>query len=166
MATSQQVHHEARRIFYLYNTFTFHQKFAIPILLIGIGKENALRLKSVEWKLGDYDQFENHIDIVKSCMLREGDQTQTQSEEINCWNDEGQFVKMERTIVVPYMLPYQFMDVHLRPPDADDGVPDDGINRRYRFIFTTRFHKHRGSIQHGKAGYEMIKLKINRPHSD
>ncbi|KAI7974730.1 hypothetical protein EIK77_003878 [Talaromyces pinophilus] len=167
MSTSQQVYHEARQIFYLYNTFTFHQRFAVPIFLIGIGRENALRLKSVEWRLGDDDQFENHIDIVKSRMLRERDQTQTQSEEeINCWDDEEQFVEMERTIVVPYMLPYQFRDARLRPLDADEDVPDDGFGRRYRFVFIARFHEHGESMRHGKAGYEMMKLRISRPHSD
>lgn len=162
MTTSRQVYYEARRIFYLYNRFVFHHKSVIPVFLIGIGKENALLLKSVEWARGDDGLFENHIEIVKSCIMQKGGQEQPQSEEIDCWNNAEQYLQMQQAITNSCrLLPWTSFE-RLQRLDADD-VPTD-FNYRYRYVLTTKYHDH-GNIRHGEAGYELIRFKMSRPHS-
>lgn len=67
MSTSRQVYHEARSIFYGFNTFIFEQMRTIPIFLVGIGVQNTMCLRSVKCH-GAHAQLVNLVAEIKACV--------------------------------------------------------------------------------------------------
>lgn len=58
-------------MFYGLNTFVFDSMQALPVFLIGIGRENTLILRSVIWG-NDHLQHENRVEIIRPCLSKEG----------------------------------------------------------------------------------------------
>lgn len=152
MATSRQVYHEARRVFYRYNTFVFQSRQALLTFLIGIGRANALLLKTVEWRLNDSERYENHIDIIKPYITQK-QTSEGQPEETNIWNSEAQYRKIYQTIKGSASLCHWYWSSH-RPIrlDADEVLVKP---RRCRFIFNVYCYEDESRSRHVTAGYEM-----------
>lgn len=80
---SRQFYHETRRVFYGLNTFAFGG-VEVLVFLIGIGRRNAMLLRSVCW--GADCLYENRAGILRSCLAQEGS---TDTEGPNIWNDKA-----------------------------------------------------------------------------
>ncbi|KKK24460.1 hypothetical protein AOCH_006007 [Aspergillus ochraceoroseus] len=145
---SRQVYHEARRVFYRYNTFVFESKPLLPIFLIGIGKANTLLLQSVEW-VSDSGLYENHIAVLKSFITRR-DADVPGLTDVSIWNDEDHFLEFMRIMKFPDPVYRPSTDRLLRL-DADDVSERDGY---YRYSLSVRCSEN-GRKQNGKAVYEL-----------
>ncbi|KAF7597194.1 hypothetical protein BBP40_009534 [Aspergillus hancockii] len=149
LAVSRQVYHEARRVFYRYNTFVFRVKEALPVFLIGIGRENACLLQSVKWRR-DGGLYENHIDIIKSC-IRPTKAQPPRAKEVDIWNDEDQFVSFLQMMRFPDQV-FRCSTDRLLRLDADDVPANDS---RYRFTFTIHYCDEEGATHICEAAYEL-----------
>ncbi|KAL3480048.1 hypothetical protein BJX99DRAFT_221156 [Aspergillus californicus] len=142
-----QVYHEASRIFYRYNTFSFDYREAIPVFLIGIGQRNASLLQSIEW-LNNSGMSESCTDIVKSAI------TQSPASELNIWNDDGQYLKI--LVAVRSSLPFN----GYRPVRLSD---EDQSKDKYRYRHTTKvqYYDRNGLKQRGDIAYTLIRQRID-----
>ena len=93
LTVSRQLYHEARWVFYGLNTFAFGGVEALVVFLIGIGRRNAMLLRSVSW--GADCLYENRADILRSCLAQEGS---TDPERPNIWNDKTHYAHSLETI--------------------------------------------------------------------
>ncbi|PTU21288.1 hypothetical protein P175DRAFT_0557946 [Aspergillus ochraceoroseus IBT 24754] len=159
LAVSRQVYHEARRVFYRYNTFVFESKPLLPIFLIGIGKANTLLLQSVEW-VSDSGLYENHIAVLKSFITRR-DADVPGLTDVSIWNDEDHFLEFMRIMKFPDPVYRPSTDRLLRL-DADDVSERDGY---YRYSLSVRCSEN-GRKQNGKAVYELRtrRMRDDDPH--
>jgi hypothetical protein len=157
LAVSRQFYHEARHVFYRYNTFAFQTTECLPVFFIGIGRENALLLQYVQWKRYTH-RYENHIDIIKSSITATKPKTST-LKEVNIWNDEPQFLSFLLTIGFPNSV-FRCNPNRLLRLDADCVSAKDG---RYRYSFTTTMIHHDnngGAQQNGKTTYELRTRRV------
>jgi hypothetical protein len=116
--------------------------------------KNACLLQSVEWR-HDSDLYENHIDIIKSCIT----QTKTpplRLKEADIWNDEDQFVNFIQTMRFPNSG-FRWNNDRLLRLDADDVSANDS---RYRFTFTIRYDDEKGTMHIGEAAYELRTRRV------
>jgi hypothetical protein len=151
MATSRQVYHEARRVFYRYNTFIFRSRSALLIFLIGIGRANALLLKTVKWQFNDHDRYENHIDIIEPYITQKST-PEAQHREATIWNNEAQYRKIYQAIRGSAIQCWYWSSYRPIRLDADEILVKC---RRCRFIFNIDCYEDESRNRHVTAGYEM-----------
>ncbi|KAE8147618.1 hypothetical protein BDV25DRAFT_159920 [Aspergillus avenaceus] len=146
LAVNRQVYLEARRVFYHCNTFHFRSQECLSIFLIGIGRENASHLQSVEWE-HENGLCENYIDIIKSHALPQT----SQSKQVDIWNDEDQFKRFELRI------DRRWLQERLLRLDAEDASTQD---MRYHYVLTVKYQEDSGTKRTGKAGYELLSQRF------
>ncbi|RAK97627.1 uncharacterized protein BO80DRAFT_328047, partial [Aspergillus ibericus CBS 121593] len=65
LITNRQVYEETRQIFYSLNTFVFDNDLFLPVFLLGIGRHNAVLLRSVHWRTKMRPSGDNQISILR-----------------------------------------------------------------------------------------------------
>lgn len=68
LAVSRQMYEEGRRVFYGLNMFVFEELGAIPVFLIGIGRHNAMFLRSVKWGK-EWGKWQEWIEVFQPFLV-------------------------------------------------------------------------------------------------
>lgn len=99
LSTSRQVYHEARSVFYGFNTFIFEQMATIPIFLVGIGAQNTMCLRSVKCH-GAQALLVNLVTEIKACVTQEPSSEGPLHPPELSWNSELLYAKFltEKTV--------------------------------------------------------------------
>lgn len=179
MATSHQVYHEARRVFYRLNTFVFRSRKALLMFLIHIGRKNASLLTTVKWQLEDDDdhrhhrRYENHIDIIKPFLTQKQTPKGQPEKQATIWNSEAQYHKIYQVIkgstsLSPgYWQLWRLIRLDVQPGDnqfqdsaqidSDETDSDAIVTAGYwsRFVYEIECYDNDNCYRPVKAGYDM-----------
>lgn len=68
LAVSRQTYEEGRRVFYGLNMFVFETLGAIPVFFIGIGRHNAMFLRSVKWG-EEWGKWQEWIEVLRPFLV-------------------------------------------------------------------------------------------------
>lgn len=85
LAVSRQTYEEGRRVFYGLNMFVFENLCAIPVFLIGIGRHNAMFLRSVKWGK-EWGKWQEWIEVLQPFLVPVV--VEEEKEEEGCGNDD------------------------------------------------------------------------------
>lgn len=153
LAVSRQIYDEARRVFYGRNTFTFRAKDGIPTFLIGIGRENAVLLRSLRWK-NDLHQYRNHIDALRFCLVPADSNIISPAREVDIWNDDRWYLNL-LLLLAPRLTHH--LRCRLLRLNSDDLSPRDHRKRHsLDFVLRENGHPHReGAIRKGTVSFEL-----------
>ena len=148
LMVSRQFYHETRRVFYGLNTFAFGGVEVLVVFLIGIGRRNAMLLRSVCW--GADCLYENRADVLRSCVAQEGS---TDTERPNIWNDKthyAHFLETFNTNPHSNICPRGNNEYcRLFRLDMSDSSTRD-IRNRYKLFYFLQEHDKHGE-RHGKG---------------
>lgn len=117
--------------------------------LIGIGRENARFLRSVEWRCHT-GLCDIHMGIINEFTFQTTSEVQ-QLKEANIWNNEEEFMKILTAVMCPQPVSRSNIARLLRL-DADDVSASDGY---CRFTFDINCYEDKATKRHCQATYEL-----------
>ncbi|RAK97629.1 uncharacterized protein BO80DRAFT_467671 [Aspergillus ibericus CBS 121593] len=101
LIANRQVYEEARMVFYSLNAFYFLYSSSVPIFLVGIGRHNAVFLRTLHWNMvaptKKYQQTNSFQQMAKNqkAMMRSW---LVPSSKKDIWNDRQMYVELQKAI--------------------------------------------------------------------
>ena len=156
LAVNRQIYEETRHVFYGLNTFVFDSMQALPVFLIGIGRENTLILRSVTWG-NDHLQHENRVETIRSYLSKEGS---TETERVDIWNNNVQYTRFLESLHLSSLSSFNWTDCRLSRLDTDDPSARD-VRRRYSLSFVLKDYETNGTTKRqGSVSYDLYRRPL------
>ncbi|KAE8154624.1 hypothetical protein BDV25DRAFT_135791 [Aspergillus avenaceus] len=144
LSTNRYISQDAREVFYKKNKFRFHCTQRVMVFLVGIGMENAMMLRSVQWKDAT-GRFQERLGLIKPLFT--GTHEDPESEEKNIWNNEASYFRLYATVRWPRT--FEHITPQLLTPRPSE------LPLRYRYALAVVYKREGRPKQLARALFEV-----------